>query len=130
MALSTQIASRAPVPAPALTARPVSGRTPVTIRTRPAYTKTGSPPEVTSAPGSTSRARRAALMPASLPPIATIRMTGYLPSLATRFRSGACAVVRAVRDDDLRGLVGGQRGVEELNDEHACAGAVEELRHQ
>ena len=38
---------------------------------------------VTSAPGSTSRARSAALMPASLPPIAAMCMIDYLSSLGT-----------------------------------------------
>ena len=35
----------------------------------------------TSAPGSSSRARSAALIPASLPPIATSRMASYAPKV-------------------------------------------------
>ena len=56
MARSTAMAPRAPSDAPALTARPVSGRTPVTTRTSPACTDTGSPLAVTASTRSRSGA--------------------------------------------------------------------------
>jgi hypothetical protein len=46
--LSTLIAPRAPRAAPALTARAVPGRTPVTTRTSPACTVTGAPSAATA----------------------------------------------------------------------------------
>src|ERR1700733_10807422 len=90
---------------------------------------------VTSAPGSTSRARSAALMPASLPPMATMCMTTSCfpvrgpgcPSVTPGTRravpvtggpgkTGRIAVRGLVRDDDPGGLGGTKRGVENSDD--------------
>src|SRR6476660_9875855 len=85
---------------------------------------------VTSAAGSSSRARRAALIPASLPPIMTTCMAVSL-SDAWSVRPGrvgwlVCgrryAVMRSpdrpavVRDDDAGGLGGGDGRVQRLDD--------------
>src|SRR5580704_406046 len=75
---------------------------------------------VTSAPGSSSRARSAALIPASLPPIMTRCMAGS--------RSGrpVDGLVALVRDDDASGLRRGEAGIQRPDDHHG-QGATDDL---
>src|SRR5215831_19590345 len=98
---------------------------------------------VTSAPGSSSRARSAALIPASLPPIITRCMTGSL-WLARRWagwarRPGRCGgaivggpggrgpgLILLVRDDDVSGLGRGDAGIQRADDHHG-QGAANDL---
>ena len=86
---------------------------------------------MTSAAGSTSRARRAALIPASLPPTVTMCMTASVwlrpvragrPSAAgARCRLAAVAAVRLrpVGEDDVGGFGWRDRGIQRPDDRHA-----------
>src|SRR5215468_9623197 len=91
---------------------------------------------VTSAPGSSSRARKAALIPASLPPIMTRCMTSF-PStwlaggpaapprpgrrggtIVSRAPGGLLGLVLVMRDDDLRRLRWGETGIQGPDHHH------------
>src|ERR1700688_2423515 len=69
---------------------------------------------VTSAAGSTSRARSAALIPASLPPIMTRCMAGSPP---------VASGVAVVGDDDAGGIGRGDGRVQRLDDRDGQCGA-------
>src|ERR1700735_1933313 len=84
--------------------------------------KSGEPsptPPVTPPPGSPSRPRSAALIPASLPPIATMCMAGLpLVAIYRVVPPAAVTVAGFVRDDDPGGLSRGERGIQHPDEEH------------
>src|ERR1700683_2683186 len=84
------------------------------------FGETSATTTVTSASGATSRARSAALIPASLPPTAITCMTGYLPLLDDVYPGAVL-----VRHDGLRRLCRGQRWVQEPDEQHSGDPAAE-----